>query len=169
MKIQSESSVTRPKVLVLYEDLSTAIRAKSALDQVPGVPRLSGEGRMHIWRLDLWTQQKCETCLMQEALAAEILVLSLHRNDRLPAGAAARLQLWIGIQRGGLKALVISLDPGAQLFSEENPELVELCFAASRTGTRILLHADEATQRKEADGDPSAEVSLDPGEFVFRP
>jgi hypothetical protein len=159
---------THAKVLVLYEDVITAIRAKSALDQVPGGQESGGDCRMHIWRLDLWCKHAYESHIMQDALAADILVLSIHQNDRLPPGAAARLRHWIGIQRGGLKALVISLDPGARLFSEEHPELADLCFAASRTGLRILLHADEVILPDQANGFLfAAGIAQEPEEQAF--
>jgi hypothetical protein len=131
------------ELLLVYEDVPTALRAKRAVDHVLNGPETRGTCRIHAWNLQELRDPSWSNHAMKETLAADIVVVSTHGDDPLPSGIADHLKHWIGLKRGSPSALVISLDSNARLFTQDKPELTELCFAASRTGMTVLLHTGE--------------------------
>jgi hypothetical protein len=131
------------ELLLVYEDVPTALRAKRAVDHVLDGPETRGTCRIHAWNLEELRDPTWSEHATKEALAADIVVVSTHGNDPLPSGIADHLKHWIGLKRGSPSALIISLDSNAKLFTQDKPELTELCFAASRTGMTVLLHTGE--------------------------
>lgn len=75
-------------VLLLYEDLGTALRAKHSLDLLP-VPFITEAGlSTKLWRLDLLSQPLLREQAALEAAAADLIILSLPwprgTGDRRP-------------------------------------------------------------------------------------
>src|ERR1035441_3122721 len=65
-------------VLLLYEDLSTALRAKHSLDLLP--LQLGGDAALgtRLWRLDLLGKSMLAEQAAIEGAAADVIILSLH-------------------------------------------------------------------------------------------
>jgi hypothetical protein len=152
----SEDFMPQLELLLIYEDIPTALRAKRAVDHVMGGQKAPADCQIHAWKIDLLHDPDCSEQAMQDALAADILVLSTHGNNNLSSKAASHLKQWVGLKRGTPCALVVSLDSEAKLFTDVNPELTELCFAATRNGMTVILHAGDPLV--SADNDTHTEI-----------
>jgi hypothetical protein len=139
----SPDSMPQLELLLIYEDIPTALRAKRAVDHVLGSEEARADCHIHAWRIDLLHDPDCSEQAMHEALTADILVLSTHGNNNASSKAASHLKQWVGLKRGAPCALVVSLDSESKLFTDVNPDLTELCFAATRNGMTVILHAGD--------------------------
>ena len=74
-------------VLLLYEDLGTALRAKHSLDLLPGQLGLKAGWGTRVWRLDLLGEPLLAEQAAIEATAADVIILSLHGRSELRAEA----------------------------------------------------------------------------------
>lgn len=132
------------ELLLVYEDVPTALRAKRAVDHVLNGMEANVRHRIHAWKLDLLHEAECfYGQAINDALAADIVVLSTHGNTGVPLEGMSRLMQWVGLKRETPCALIISIDPGVKPSAEETPELVELCAAARRNNVTVISHAGE--------------------------
>jgi hypothetical protein len=132
------------ELLLVYEDVPTALRAKHAVDNVLNGMEAPARHHIHAWKLDLLHQAECfYGQAINDALAADIVVLSTHGNNGVPLEVMSRLMQWVGLKRETPCALIISVDPGVKPSAEETPELVELCAAARRNNVTVISHAGE--------------------------
>src|SRR5664280_196467 len=82
-------------VLLLYEDLRTALRAKHSLDLLP--LQLGGDAALgtRLWRLDLLGKSLLAEQAAIEAAAADVIILSLHGGSELLPAARDWLNRWL--------------------------------------------------------------------------
>jgi hypothetical protein len=139
----SEDFMPQLELLLIYEDIPTALRAKRAVDHVLGGEEARAGCQIHAWKIDLLQDHDCSQQATYDALAADILVLSTHGNNNASSKAASHLKQWVGLKRGTPCALVVSLDSESKLFADVNPDLTELCFAATRNGMTVILHTGD--------------------------
>jgi len=108
-------------VLLLYEDFGTALRATHSLDLLP-VSFITESG-MHtnLWRLDLLAEPLLRDQATREAAAADLIILSLHGHDGLPANAVEWLNCWLNYKENRPYALAVLLDPGTPNAGPDHP------------------------------------------------
>ena len=113
-------------VLLLYEDLGTALRARHSLDRLPG--QLGGETGLNtrLWRLDLLGQPLLAEQAAIEAAAADVIILSLHGRKELRAEARNWLSRWLDHKEDRPYALAALLDPEPAQPPGDNPVVVYL-------------------------------------------
>ncbi len=99
------------EVLVLYEDLSTALRAKHSLDRL--ADQLVAEVGFCVrwWRLDLLDASLLAEQAAIEAAAASVIILSLHGRNELRSEACGWLNRWLTHKADRPCALAALLDP----------------------------------------------------------
>jgi hypothetical protein len=131
------------EVLLIYEDDTTAWRARHAVDHVLNRPETRTQYHIQPWKLDQLRQAEGYGQAIHDALAADVVVLSTHGKNVAGLQAAARLMQWVGLKRGTPCGLLISVHPVDELFTDETPELNELCAAAARNGMTVIFHAGE--------------------------
>jgi hypothetical protein len=131
------------EVLLIYEDETTAWRARHAVDHVLNRPETRTQYHIQPWKLDQLRQSEGYGQAIHDALAADVVVLSTHGKNVAGLQAAARLMQWVGLKRGTPCGLLISVHPADELFTAETPELNELCSAATRNGMTVIFHAGE--------------------------
>jgi hypothetical protein len=97
-------------VLLLYEDLGTALRAKKSLDLLP--VQLGAEGGLYtwLWRLDLLGEPLLAEQAAIEAVAADVIILSLHGRTELRAEVRHWLSRWLDHKEDRPYALAALLD-----------------------------------------------------------
>lgn len=133
-------------VLLLYEDLGTALRAKHSLDLLPG--QLGGEAGFYtrLWRLDLLGMPLLAEQAAIEAAAADVIVLSLHGRNELRAEVCHWLGRWLDHKEDRPYALAALLDPEPAQLGSDNPVVAylkrvaeaahaDLFFGSSRVST----------------------------------
>jgi len=132
------------ELLLIYEDVSTALRAKSAVDHVLDGPEARANCHIHAWKMDMLRHPECIEQAGRHALASDIIVLATHgTQNSLDAEVALRLNDWVSVQRDSPCALIISLDSEAQRGPGQNRELTELCSAARRYGMTVIYQSGE--------------------------
>jgi hypothetical protein len=113
-------------VLLLYEDLGTALRAKQSLDLLPVQLNDQAGGAMWIWRLDLLGQPLLAEQAAIEAAAADVIILSLHGRNELRAEARNWLNRWLDHKEDRPYALAALLDPEPVRPGSDNPVVAYL-------------------------------------------
>jgi hypothetical protein len=113
-------------VLLLYEDLATALRAKHSLDLLPG--QLSAEPGCgtKLWRLDLLGEPLLAEQAAIEAAAANVIILSLHGRNELRPEACDWLSRWLDHKEDRPYALAALLDPEPAHPRSDNPVVAYL-------------------------------------------
>jgi hypothetical protein len=111
----------RLDVLLLYEDLGTALRAKHSLDLLPGQLSTEAGWGTRLWRLDLLGEPLLAEQAAIEAAAADVIVLSLHGRTALRAEARDWLSRWLHHKEDRPYALAALLDPEPALPGSDNP------------------------------------------------
>jgi hypothetical protein len=99
------------EVLLLYEDLGTALRAKHSLDLLPAQLSAAAAWGTRLWRLDLLGEPLLAEQSAIEAAAADVIVLSLHGRNELRAEARDWLSRWLDHKEDRPYALAALLDP----------------------------------------------------------
>lgn len=133
------ASTLHLELLLAYEDAATARRAKCAVERVLRSTEVKARSKFHLCKLDLLDVPELRRQAAQEAAAADLLIVSIHGNRRLPNQAESNVIEWVGVMRAKPCALVISLDAGAQLRTE-NPTVKELRSAAAHHGVAVMFH-----------------------------
>jgi len=98
------------KVLLLYEDAETGLRAKRSVAALHGQGDLDAGVETRLWRLDLlstvWLREQAAT----EAVAADVIIVSLHGDDELSEAMREWLRLWLQRKADRPYALGVLLD-----------------------------------------------------------
>jgi hypothetical protein len=113
-------------VLLLYEDLGTALRAKHSLDLLPGQLSLEAGWGTRVWRLDLLGEPLLAEQAAIEAAAADVIILSLHGRNDLRAEARDWLDRWLDRKEDRPYALAALLDPEPAQPGGDNPVVAYL-------------------------------------------
>jgi hypothetical protein len=108
------------KVLVLYEELGTALRAKRSLDLLPEQLGVDVERGTHLWRLDLLQQPMLAEQAAIEAASSDLIVLSLRNRAGLPAELQRWLNRWLDLKADRPYALAALLDPQSGRRARDN-------------------------------------------------
>jgi hypothetical protein len=139
-----EESLPHLELLLIYEDVPTALRARNAVDHVLNRPQSRAHYHIHAWNLDLLPQSDFfYGQAINDALAADIVVLSTHGRNESGLEAMSRLVQWVGLKRDTPCALIISADPTMQPLTCETPEFADLCTAAASNGMTVIFHSGE--------------------------
>jgi hypothetical protein len=113
-------------VLLLYEDLGTALRAKQSLDRLPDQLGLEAGWGTRVWRLDLLGEPLLAEQAAIEAAAADVIILSLHGRNDLRAEARDWLDRWLDRKEDRPYALAALLDPEPAQPGGDNPVVAYL-------------------------------------------
>jgi hypothetical protein len=113
-------------VLLLYEDLSTALRAKHSLDLLPGQLSAVAAWGTRLWRIDLLAEPLLAEQSAIEAAAADVIILSLHGRSELRAEARDWLSRWLDHKEDRPYALAALLDPEPAHPGGRNPVVAYL-------------------------------------------
>jgi hypothetical protein len=99
--------------VIAYQDFATGARAKHALDHIAHETGHEGEFAQTMWKFDVLRMPKLRDMAAEEAAIADLIVISAHGDDSLPAAvrewiedAAARR----GQRAGGIVLLLDRLD-----------------------------------------------------------
>lgn len=111
------------EVLLVYEDFGTALRAQHSLDLLPR-PLLTEAGlNTKLWRLDLFRVPLLREQAALEAVAADLIIVSLHGREELPADACEWLNRWLDKKEDRPYALAVLLDPEPANAGPDHPVL----------------------------------------------
>jgi hypothetical protein len=127
------------EVLLLYEDLGTAIRARHLLDRLPGQLGRETDFNTRLWRLDLLGQPLLAEQAAIEAAAADVIILSLHGRGDLPTDVRNWLNRWLDHKEDRPYALAASLDAEPTEARDRNPLVDDLRQFAASAGVDLFF------------------------------
>jgi len=137
----------RLEVLLIYEDLRTALRAKQTFEHVVRQVGLEADIHVNAWRFDLLRDPQMREEAAREAGAATLVLLSAHGRGELPAEVSSWFKQWLATKGDEPCALVVSLDSNARAsVATANPMLSSLQTAAAPAGVEVFPHFGEASQ-----------------------
>src|SRR5258706_519973 len=101
-------------VLLVYEDLPTGRRAKQAIDHLLDHSDLDADVRFDLCNFDLLRDDRVNQQMANEAVKADIVVLSARGKRDLPLQVRSWIRRWFEKRGDGPAALVVSLDRSAK-------------------------------------------------------
>jgi hypothetical protein len=128
------------EVLLLHEDLQTGLRAKYILDNLEAKLATKPRFLIELWRFDMLQEPELQERAVQDAKHANIVIISLHGNDELPAVVRNWLDRWIKARSSSSCALVASLDASVQGSAAAEWTLDHLRRTAAAAGLDIFPH-----------------------------
>jgi hypothetical protein len=136
------------QVMLVYEDLSTGLRARQAFERCVNQLAIEVDFDWSLWSFSLLEQSEIFEQTLNEAVKADIVFLSAHGKGNLPPAVKSWLDRWLGQKSGEPAALAISFDPEMPSDLAE-AQLAELVHAAARTsGVEVFLHLGEAPKKE---------------------
>jgi len=132
------------RVLLMYEDLSTGLRAKEAFDHAVRELQEQAESQLTLWKFDLLEDPQLREIAAHEAALADIVIISAHGGASLPTAVETSLREAFRLGRDCPKALVASLDVGSRNSESANRFLARLADVAAGTDVCFLLHFGRA-------------------------
>ena len=99
----------RLDVLVVYEDFGTGLRARRALDQTAQQLTVEADLQVNMWSFGLLRAPALYEQAANEAAEADIVFVSAHGPDELPASLKLWVQRWLARKGGGPCAMDRSL------------------------------------------------------------
>ena len=121
----------------MYEDHLTGLRAKHTMDCLPGRFDVD-ETRLKtkLWRIDSLNKLEMRELATVEAVAADVIILSLHGTRELPSEVREWLGRWRNRKEDRPYALGILLDPQVLLQGKNHP---------------VVAYLDQIAKESEAD------------------
>ena len=129
----------RLDVLLLYEDLGTALRAKQSLDLLPGRLGVEAGCGLRLWRIDLLDEPLLAEQAAIEAAIADVIVLSLHGCTALRPAVCQWLNRWLDHKEDRAYAFAALLDPEFAEADSGNPVIAHLKRIAEQAHAELFL------------------------------
>ena len=144
----SRAVVERPLrlgALVVYEDFPTGLRARQTLERLAHRLQADAESRLNLWRFDLLEEASLRAQAAQEAADADLVVVSAHGRENLPATVNLWMEEWLCRKGNERCALVLSLDSGAQRTPAATQTVAGLEALAQLANVDVFLDFNLAT------------------------
>jgi hypothetical protein len=103
-----------PKVVIAYEDAETFHRVKEALNGFFGGDAAAHQAKTAAWKFDLFNDLRLERLAVEDAVAADLIVISAHGHSDLPAGVKNWIDHWLDNKTTDGGVLVALLDGASQ-------------------------------------------------------
>jgi len=134
------------KIVIAYEDFAVALRAREMAGRL--VTQLNpGIGITHqVWRFDLLRNAELKEAAVQDAVAADMIILSAHGTAPLPAHVTAWIESWLPQKRNRPAAFVALLDQVEELPGDSSSPCHSLRQIAEAAGMDFFLKAGGWTQ-----------------------
>jgi hypothetical protein len=142
----ASAATDRLSVLLVYEDLSTGLRARRAFEAAVQQPELEADFSVDLWRFDLLREPALLRMAANEASKVDIVILSAHGQGVLPAAIDLWLRLWLEKRGGEPSALVVLLDEVSGEDASANQALRALRARAVAGGAEVFLQGGEVFQ-----------------------
>lgn len=137
------------RVTVIYEDLSTGLRAKRMFEQVGRLLDFEADFELTLWRADILPLSGLSQESAREAKETDILFLSGHGQRDLPAPVKRWFLNWLANRVGEPSALAVCFDASVQDIPGITATLNVLGSAAGLAGVDVLVHRYEKPSGKE--------------------
>lgn len=153
-KYDDQSGMTgqdqRLQVVLVYEDLSTGLRAKQILAALISQFPFEIDFDLELLRIQLLKDLTLFEQAVHRAAKADIVFFSAHGSSELPATLTLWFQRWLAAKGKRTSALAVSLDP-AGVNSATRARTLEFLQALARlAGVEVFLHQVQAQPTEAA-------------------
>jgi len=131
---------------LMYEDLSTGLRARRLLDGVVTSLNLEVDFQANLWRFDLLGEPALLELAADEAAKADIVFVSAHGQHDLPAAIHLWFKQWLARKGSEPCALAVVLDPSTNDAPARNRMLEALGAVGGPAGVEVFVHAGVAPE-----------------------
>jgi len=131
------------RVVLVYEDLCTGLRAKRALERLPGDFMMSAGFQQRLWRTDLLRIAVLNEQAAREASQADVVMISLHGTGGMLAEIRDLLGRWLAYKQERPYGLGVLLDREAMICERKGPVLEHLQEVAKRGGADLFCGYDD--------------------------
>lgn len=145
-----EALAGKLKVLLIYEDAETGLRAQRSLALVQEKGGQEESLRVRLWRRDLLRTEWLREQATLEAVAADVIIVSLHGGGEVPEEIRGWLSSWLGRKTDRPCALGVLLDLPSAAHQFSNATAAYLQAVAVDAGVDLLWGFYDA-QRPEFD------------------
>lgn len=98
------------KVIIAYEDFATGHRAMRACENLIGQLGREFQFQTSLWKFEILRLPKLEPMAGQDAVEADVVIISAHGRGELPAEVKKWMERWLSRTQEVAKALVALLD-----------------------------------------------------------
>jgi hypothetical protein len=133
---------------LIYEDLSTGLRAKQVLELAARQLRMAPNFNLAIWRFDMLRESCLRKTALNEASVAVIGVVSAHGQQDLPKVAMAWLKQWLKRKGEESRALIVSLDHTARDSASAGQTISWLQKEALARDVAVFPHFGDTPRRE---------------------
>ena len=126
-------------VLLMYQDISTGLRARRLLDHVAISLKLEVDFRVSLWKFDLLREPALLEQATEEAAKADLVFFSAHGPRDVPAAVNLWFQRWLGRKTGEPCALPVLLDLNSRDTAATNLLLETLRALAGPAGVDVFF------------------------------
>jgi hypothetical protein len=135
---------------ILYEDLSTGLRANGLFSRITRQLNFGGGGEVELLRMDLLGNSIVKSA-SERAADAGLVIVSLHGFHGLPAHVENWVKAWIQRKRGLPVAIVLLLDAAENDQPESNPVAVRLLKLAASNNVECFSYFFEPDEPEDRD------------------
>jgi hypothetical protein len=128
------------QALLVYEDLSTGLRARQTLEEVARQLGPDGQFKLTLWKFDLLAETSLLEQATREAANADIVFLSAHGHRELPTPVREWYEQWLESQCDEPKAVALSLDARSRDTDMGDRIFSRLQDSARRFGAKVFVH-----------------------------
>jgi hypothetical protein len=136
------------RVVIAYEDFAAGKHAQETYDYL--VQRLEGELELdrQMWKFDVLKNLKMRELAVEDAAAADLIIISTHGMGDLPEGVWSWIDRWVA-HEGSAMALVTLVDRPRAYEGEDNPIRFYLQRVARRAGMDFFAQPNEWPDKDE--------------------
>ena len=101
------------RVVMIYEDLVTALRALKLVDNEWKQNGLNVLSDLSLWKFNLLLDPNLLEQALADAISADVVLLAPRISSELPVAVQQMISQWRACAGADLSTLVVLLDPGA--------------------------------------------------------
>ena len=132
-------------VLIIYEDLGTALRAKHSLDRLPTQAGTGPRLNTKLWKVDLLREPLLREQAAIEAIGVDVIILSIHGRSELPVAVREWLHRWLDRKEKRPYAFCVLLDPELAGRWQESPVAAQVKVVGEVSGVDLFFGFCEAS------------------------
>ena len=132
-------------ILLVYEDSETGLRAKRSLLGLQDLGLAASSMRTRLWRRELLGTKLLRQQAAREAVASDVIIISLHGDQPLPQEIAQCLDSWLEKKEARPYAIGVLLDKSSTIRRESHPLLAYFRKLAQRGSAEFLEGFCEAS------------------------
>lgn len=164
----ADDESTEPRITIIYDDLSTGLRAKRFSDRL--VTALGGKFASvpSCWRSELINLPEIAEEMARDAAASEFVILSLRGDTSLAVAGKQWLELWLAGAANGPSILIALFDPERSTAPHAEGDRCYLRHIAAGAGVAFFAHCTVVSNEGADASFPEDEMRVEMPNALWR-